>query len=62
MDSSLGGRLETGVTRIGMSPSKSGMGEIKLSKACIQTKKDIRIQEGDIIDEDKGTLPDPFLS
>jgi hypothetical protein len=33
--SSLGDHAETEIVRIGMSPSKPGMGEIKLSKACI---------------------------
>jgi hypothetical protein len=42
--SSPGGLVETRMTRIEMSPSKPGMGEIKLSKAYIQTKKDIRFQ------------------
>jgi hypothetical protein len=31
-----GGQAETGIVRIGMSPSKPRMGEIKLSKVCIQ--------------------------
>jgi hypothetical protein len=35
----LGGWVETRIARIGMSPSKLGMGEMKLSKACIQTIK-----------------------
>jgi hypothetical protein len=35
LDSSLGGRAKTGMVRTGMSPSKTGMGEMKLSKACI---------------------------
>jgi hypothetical protein len=39
MDSSLGGRVETGMSRNEMSPSKPGMGEIKLSKASIQTRE-----------------------
>jgi hypothetical protein len=38
-DSSLGGRAKTGMVRIGTSPSKPGMGEIKLSKAYIQKNK-----------------------
>jgi hypothetical protein len=38
-NSLLGGRAKTGMTRIRMSPWKLGMGEIKLSKACIQTNK-----------------------
>jgi hypothetical protein len=37
IDSSSGGRAETGMVGIEMSPSKPGMGEMKLSKACIQT-------------------------
>jgi hypothetical protein len=39
IDSPLGGPVETGMTEIGMSPSNLGRGEIKLSKACIQTNK-----------------------
>jgi hypothetical protein len=35
LDSSLGGQAKTGMARTGMSPSKTGMGEMKLSKACI---------------------------
>jgi hypothetical protein len=38
-DSSLGGRAKIGTTGIGMSLSKLGTGEIKLSKACIQIKE-----------------------
>jgi hypothetical protein len=34
-----GGWAETRMAGIGISPSKSGMGEMKLSKACIQTIK-----------------------
>jgi hypothetical protein len=37
--SSLGGWAETGMAGIGMSPSKPGIGEMKLSSACIQTNK-----------------------
>jgi hypothetical protein len=37
--SSLGGRAETRMTGIGMSPPKPGMREINLSKAYIQTNK-----------------------
>jgi hypothetical protein len=37
--SSLGGQAKTGTARIRMSPSKSGIGEIKLSKTCIQMNK-----------------------
>jgi hypothetical protein len=37
--SPLGGWVETGIFGIGMSPSKPGMGELKLSKACIQVIK-----------------------
>jgi hypothetical protein len=37
--SSPGGWAETGIAGIGISPSKLGMGEMKLSKACIQTIK-----------------------
>jgi hypothetical protein len=37
--SSLGDQAKTGMTGIEMSPSKSGAGEIKLSKSCIQTNK-----------------------
>jgi hypothetical protein len=37
IDSSSGGRAETGMVGIEMSPSKPAMGEMKLSKACIQT-------------------------
>jgi hypothetical protein len=39
MASPLGGRAETGIAGIGMSPSKPGIGEIKLSKSCIRTIK-----------------------
>jgi hypothetical protein len=38
-DSSLGGRAETRMAGIRTSPSKPGTGEVKLSKACIQTNK-----------------------
>jgi hypothetical protein len=38
-DSSPGDRAETEMVGIRTSPSKPGMGEIKLSKACIQTNK-----------------------
>jgi hypothetical protein len=38
--SPLGDWAETGIARIGMSPSKLGMGEMKLSKASIQTIKE----------------------
>jgi hypothetical protein len=34
-DSPLGGRAETVIVGIGISPSNPGMGEMKLSKACI---------------------------
>jgi hypothetical protein len=34
-----GGQAETGITGIEMSPSKPGIGEMKLSKSCIQTIK-----------------------
>jgi hypothetical protein len=34
-----GGRAETRIAGIRMSPSKLGMGEMKLSKAWIQTNK-----------------------
>jgi hypothetical protein len=37
--STLGGWAESRMTEIGMSPSKLGTGEKKLSKACIQTKE-----------------------
>jgi hypothetical protein len=37
--SSLGDQAETKTVRIGMSSSKLGTGEVKLSKACIQTKE-----------------------
>jgi hypothetical protein len=37
--SPLGGSTETGMARIGISPSKLGMGEMKLSRICIQTIK-----------------------
>jgi hypothetical protein len=36
-DSSPGGQAKIGMVGNGMSASKLGMGEIKLSKACIQT-------------------------
>jgi hypothetical protein len=39
MDLPPGGQAETEMDKIGMSPSKLGMGEMKLSKACIQTDK-----------------------
>jgi hypothetical protein len=39
-DSSLRDQTETGITGIGISPSKSGMGEIKVLRACIQTHKE----------------------
>jgi hypothetical protein len=38
-DSSPGGQVKIGMARIEMSPSRLGMGEIKLSKACIQTNE-----------------------
>jgi hypothetical protein len=38
-DSSLEGQVESGMIEIGTSPSKPGMGEIMLSKGCIQTSK-----------------------
>jgi hypothetical protein len=38
-DSPLGVRTEIGMARIRISPSKSRMGEIKLSKACTQRFK-----------------------
>jgi hypothetical protein len=37
--SPLGDRTEIGIVRIGMSPSNLGMGEMKLSRTCIQTHK-----------------------
>jgi hypothetical protein len=39
MDSSPGGWAKTRTIKNGMSPSKPEMGEIKLSKACIQTRE-----------------------
>jgi hypothetical protein len=39
MGSSPGDQAKTGTAKIRMSLSKLGMGEIKLSKACIQTKE-----------------------
>jgi hypothetical protein len=39
LDSPLGDRAETRITGIGMSPSTPGMGEMKLSRACIRTYK-----------------------
>jgi hypothetical protein len=39
VDSPLGDRAETRITGIGMSPSNPGMGEMKLSRACIRTYK-----------------------
>jgi hypothetical protein len=39
MDSPLGGQAKIGMVGIEMSPSKLGMGEMKLSKACIQIDK-----------------------
>jgi hypothetical protein len=39
VDSSPGDWPETGMAGIRMSPSKPGMGEMKLSKACIQTRE-----------------------
>jgi hypothetical protein len=39
VDSSLGGRAETGMARIEISLSNLGTGEMKLSNACIQTKE-----------------------
>jgi hypothetical protein len=38
-DSPLGDRAEIGIVGIRMSSSNPGMGEMKLSKACIQTYK-----------------------
>jgi hypothetical protein len=38
-DSAPGLRAEIGMTRIGISPSNPGMGEIKLSKSCVQQPK-----------------------
>jgi hypothetical protein len=38
-DSSPGGQAKTGMAGNGMSPSKPEMGEIKLSKAYIQTRE-----------------------
>jgi hypothetical protein len=39
VDSVPGSRAEIGMAEIGMSPSNPGMGEIKLSKSCIQEIK-----------------------
>jgi hypothetical protein len=39
MASPPGGRAEIGIAGIGMSPLKSEMGEMKLSKSCIRTIK-----------------------
>jgi hypothetical protein len=39
VDSSPGGQAETGMARIEIPPLKLGMGEMKLSNACIQTKE-----------------------
>jgi hypothetical protein len=39
MASPPGGRAEMGIAGIGMSPSKSGMGEIKLSRSYVRTVK-----------------------
>jgi hypothetical protein len=39
LDSPPGGRAKTGTIEIRMSPSKLGMGEMKLSKTYIQTNK-----------------------
>jgi hypothetical protein len=39
MASPLGGQVKMGIVRIEMSPSKPGMGEMKLSKSCIRTIK-----------------------
>jgi hypothetical protein len=39
IDSSLGGQAKTGMAKIRISPSKRGTREMKLSKACIQTKE-----------------------
>jgi hypothetical protein len=44
-DSSLGHRVEIGIARIGMSPSNLRMGEIKLSKACIQIHWELDLRE-----------------
>jgi hypothetical protein len=38
VDSSPGGWAKIGMAGFGMSPSKPGMGEMKLSKACIHTE------------------------
>jgi hypothetical protein len=39
MGLSPGGQAEIGIARIGISPSKLGTGEIKMSRAYIQTDK-----------------------
>jgi hypothetical protein len=39
VDLSPGGQAKTGIAGIRISPSKPGMGEMKLSNACIQTKE-----------------------
>jgi hypothetical protein len=39
MASPPGQQAEMGIAGIGMSPSKPGMGEMKLSKSCIRTIK-----------------------
>jgi hypothetical protein len=39
VDSSPGGRAEIRIAEIGISTSKLGMEEMKLSNACIQTKE-----------------------
>jgi hypothetical protein len=44
-DSTLGDRVETGIVGIGMSPSNLGMGEIRLSKACIQIYQELNLRK-----------------
>jgi hypothetical protein len=45
MASPPGEQAETGIAGIGMSPSKPGIGEMKLSKSCIRTIKTSDLQK-----------------
>jgi hypothetical protein len=59
VDSPFEDRAETAIVRIGMSPSNTGMGEIKLSRACIRTHR-YKILRHESISQEEGALPGPF--
>jgi hypothetical protein len=58
--SSPGDWAETGIAGIGMPPSKPRTGEMKLSKACIQTKEMYYFKKTRKGCTDQGALPGPF--